>query len=294
MSFKTIEDLVGNTPLVEISSPNNKNNIFVKLEGNNPGGSVKDRPAMRMISDAEKNGIIKKGDTLIEATSGNTGIALSMAAAVKGYKMIIIMPETASDERIKTMKVYGSKVILVDKEKDMEGARDLANKMRDNNEGIVLDQFSNPSNYFSHFDTTAPEIWKQTDGKITHFVSAMGTTGTITGVSLFLKEKSKDIKIIGVQPKDGARIPGIRRWKKGYLPPIFKNAIVDEIIDISQEDAEKTTMQLTKESGLFCGISSGANIFIARQIANKIENACVVTIICDRGDRYLSKISADK
>ena len=292
MSFKTIEDLVGNTPLVEISSPNNKNNIFAKLEGNNPGGSVKDRPAMRMISDAEKNGIIKKGDTLIEATSGNTGIALSMAAAVKGYKMIIIMPETASDERIKTMKVYGSKVILVDKEKDMEGARDLANKMRDNNEGIVLDQFSNPSNYFSHFDTTGPEIWKQTDGKITHFVSAMGTTGTITGVSLFLKEKSKDIKIIGVQPKDGARIPGIRRWKEGYLPPIFKNAIVDEIIDISQEDAEKTTIQLTKESGLFCGISSGANIFIARQIANKIENACIVTIICDRGDRYLSKISA--
>ena len=292
MSFKTIEDLVGNTPLVEISSPNNKNNIFAKLEGNNPGGSVKDRPAMRMISDAEKNGIIKKGDTLIEATSGNTGIALSMAAAVKGYKMIIIMPETASDERIKTMKVYGSKVILVDKEKDMEGARDLANKMRDNNEGIVLDQFSNPSNYFSHFDTTAPEIWKQTDGKITHFVSAMGTTGTITGVSLFLKEKSKDIKIIGVQPKDGSRIPGIRRWKEGYLPPIFKNAIVDEIIDISQEDAEKTTIQLTKESGLFCGISSGANIFIARQIANKIENACIVTIICDRGDRYLSKISA--
>ena len=292
MSFKTIEDLVGNTPLVEISSPNNKNNIFAKLEGNNPGGSVKDRPAMRMISDAEKNGIIKKGDTLIEATSGNTGIALSMAAAVKGYKMIIIMPETASDERIKTMKVYGSKVILVDKAKDMEGARDLANKMRDNNEGIVLDQFSNPSNYFSHFDTTAPEIWKQTDGKITHFVSAMGTTGTITGVSLFLKEKSKDIKIIGVQPKDGARIPGIRRWKEGYLPPIFKNAIVDEIIDISQEDAEKTTIQLTKESGLFCGISSGANIFIARQIANKIENACIVTIICDRGDRYLSKISA--
>ena len=292
MSFKTIEDLVGNTPLVEISSPYNKNNIFAKLEGNNPGGSVKDRPAMRMISDAEKNGIIKKGDTLIEATSGNTGIALSMAAAVKGYKMIIIMPETASDERIKTMKVYGSKVILVDKEKDMEGARDLANKMRDNNEGIVLDQFSNPSNYFSHFDTTAPEIWKQTDGKITHFVSAMGTTGTITGVSLFLKEKSKDIKIIGVQPKDGARIPGIRRWKEGYLPPIFKNAIVDEIIDISQEDAEKTTIQLTKESGLFCGISSGANIFIARQIANKIENACIVTIICDRGDRYLSKISA--
>jgi len=290
MSFKTIEDLVGNTPLVEISSPNDKNIIFAKLEGNNPGGSVKDRPAMRMISDAEKNGIIKKGDTLIEATSGNTGIALSMAATVKGYKMIIIMPETASDERIKTMKVYGAKVILVDKEKDMEGARDLANKMRDNNEGIVLDQFSNPSNYFAHYDTTGPEIWKQTNGKITHFVSAMGTTGTITGVSRFLKTKNKNIKIIGVQPKDGARIPGIRRWREGYLPAIFKNALVDEIIDVSQDDAEKTTVQLAKKSGLFCGISSGANIFISRQISNETEKSCIVTIICDRGDRYLSKI----
>tara|TARA_B100000686_G_scaffold186169_1_gene192919 strand:+ start:546 stop:1418 length:873 start_codon:yes stop_codon:yes gene_type:complete len=290
MSFKTIEELVGNTPLVEISSLNKNNIIYAKLEGNNPGGSVKDRPAMRMISDAEKNGIIKKGDTLIEATSGNTGIALSMAAAIKGYKMIIVMPETASDERIKTMKVYGSKVILVDKEKDMEGARDLANKMRENNEGIVLDQFSNPSNYQAHFDTTGPEIWKQTEGKITHFVSAMGTTGTITGVSQFLKTKNKNIKIIGVQPKDGARIPGIRRWKEGYLPAIFKNALVDEIIDVGQDDAEKTTMQLTKESGLFCGISSGANIFISRQISKDLERACVVTIICDRGDRYLSKI----
>ena len=275
MNFKTIEQLVGNTPLVEISPPNSKNTIFVKLEGNNPGGSVKDRPALRMISDAEENGTIKKGDTLIEPTSGNTGIALSMAAAVKGYKMIIIMPETASDERIKTMKVYGSKVILVDKEKDMEGARDLAEEMRKNKQGIVLDQFSNPSNYFAHFDTTGPEIWEQTEGKVTHFVSAMGTTGTITGVSRFLKTKNKNIKIIGVQPKDGSRIPGIRRWKKGYLPAIFKNAIVDEF---------------AKESGLFCGISSGANVFISREISNKLENACIVTIICDRGDRYLSKI----
>ena len=290
MNFKTIEQLVGNTPLVEISSPNSKNTIFVKLEGNNPGGSVKDRPALRMISDAEENGTIKKGDTLIEPTSGNTGIALSMAAAVKGYKMIIIMPETASDERIKTMKVYGSKVILVDKEKDMEGARDLADEMRKNKQGIVLDQFSNPSNYFAHFDTTGPEIWEQTEGKVTHFVSAMGTTGTITGVSRFLKIKNKNIKIIGVQPKDGSRIPGIRRWKKGYLPAIFKNAIVDEIIDISQDDAERTTLQFAKESGLFCGISSGANVFISREISNKLENACIVTIICDRGDRYLSKI----
>ena len=204
--------------------------------------------------------------------------------------MIIIMPETASDERIKTMKVYGAKVILVDKEKDMEGARDLANKMRDNNEGIVLDQFSNPSNYFAHYDTTGPEIWKQTNGKITHFVSAMGTTGTITGVSRFLKTKNKNIKIIGVQPKDGARIPGIRRWREGYLPAIFKNALVDEIIDVSQDDAEKTTVQLAKKSGLFCGISSGANIFISRQISNETEKSCIVTIICDRGDRYLSKI----
>ncbi len=290
MTFKTIEELVGNTPLIEIPTFNKKNTIYAKLEGNNPGGSVKDRPAMRMIIDAEKKGIIKKGDTLIEATSGNTGIALSMAAAIKGYKMIIIMPETASDERIKTMKVYGSEVILVDKEKDMEGARDLANKMRDNNEGIVLDQFANPSNYLAHFDTTGPEIWNQTKGKVTHFVSAMGTTGTITGVSQFLKTKNKDIKIIGVQPKDKSRIPGIRRWKKGYLPAIFEHALVDEIIDVSQEDAERSTKELTKESGLFCGISSGANIFISHQISKNLENACIVTILCDRGDRYLSKI----
>ncbi|MEC7832605.1 MAG: cysteine synthase CysM [Pseudomonadota bacterium] len=290
MTFKTIEELVGNTPLIEIPAFNKKNTIYAKLEGNNPGGSVKDRPAMRMIIDAEKKGIIKKGDTLIEATSGNTGIALSMAAAIKGYKMIIIMPETASDERIKTMKVYGSEVILVDKEKDMEGARDLANKMRDNNEGIVLDQFANPSNYLAHFDTTGPEIWNQTKGKVTHFVSAMGTTGTITGVSQFLKTKNKDIKIIGVQPKDKSRIPGIRRWKKGYLPAIFEHALVDEIIDVSQEDAERSTKELTKESGLFCGISSGANIFISHQISKDLENAYIVTILCDRGDRYLSKI----
>ncbi len=290
MTFKRIEELVGNTPLIEIPAFNKKNTIYAKLEGNNPGGPVKDRPAMRMIIDAEKKGIIKKGDTLIEATSGNTGIALSMAAAIKGYKMIIIMPETASDERIKTMKVYGSEVILVDKEKDMEGARDLANKMRDNNEGIVLDQFANPSNYLAHFDTTGPEIWNQTKGKVTHFVSAMGTTGTITGVSQFLKTKNKDIKIIGVQPKDKSRIPGIRRWKKGYLPAIFEHALVDEIIDVSQEDAERSTKELTKESGLFCGISSGANIFISHQISKNLENAYIVTILCDRGDRYLSKI----
>lgn len=287
--IKKIEDLVGHTPLIQIDADNNKNYIFAKLEGNNPGGSVKDRPALRMIEDAEKDGRIKKGDTLIEATSGNTGIALSMSAAIKGYKMIIIMPETASIERVKTMEAYGSEIILVDRNKDMEGARDLAKEMENNKKGIVLDQFSNPSNFAAHFDTTGPEIWEQTKEKVTHFVSAMGTTGTITGVSRYLKKQNKEIKIIGVQPKDGARIPGIRRWKKGYLPKIFENALVDEIIDISQKDAEDTTKSLAVNTGLFCGVSSGANIFISRKISERTENSCIVTIICDRGDRYLSE-----
>ncbi|MEC9206279.1 MAG: cysteine synthase CysM [Pseudomonadota bacterium] len=289
MMIKKIEDLVGHTPLIQIDADNNKNYIFAKLEGNNPGGSVKDRPALRMIEDAEKDGRIKKGDTLIEATSGNTGIALSMSAAIKGYKMIIIMPETASIERVKTMEAYGSEIILVDRNKDMEGARDLAKEMENNKKGIVLDQFSNPSNFAAHFDTTGPEIWEQTKEKVTHFVSAMGTTGTITGVSRYLKKQNKEIKIIGVQPKDGARIPGIRRWKKGYLPKIFENALVDEIIDISQKDAEDTTKSLAVNTGLFCGVSSGANIFISRKISERTENSCIVTIICDRGDRYLSE-----
>jgi len=289
MIIKKIEDLVGNTPLIQIDSVGKKSNIFAKLEGNNPGGSVKDRPALRMIKDAEKEGKIKKGDTLIEATSGNTGIALSMSAAIKGYKMIIIMPETVSIERIKTMKAYGAEIILVDKEKDMEGARDLAKKMENDNKGIVLDQFSNPSNFAAHFDTTGPEIWDQTEGKVTHFVSAMGTTGTITGVSRYLKKQNKNIKIIGVQPKDDARIPGIRRWKKGYLPKIFENALVDKIVDVNQDDAEKTTKTLAVTTGLFCGVSSGANIFISREIAAKTESSYIVTIICDRGDRYISK-----
>ena len=289
MMIKKIEDLVGHTPLIQIDADNNKNYIFAKLEGNNPGGSVKDRPALRMIEDAEKDGRIKKGDTLIEATSGNTGIALSMSAAIKGYKMIIIMPETASIERVKTMEAYGSEIILVDRNKDMEGARDLAKEMENNKKGIVLDQFSNPSNFAAHFDTTGPEIWEQTKEKVTHFVSAMGTTGTITGVSRYLKKQNKEIKIIGVQPKDGARIPGIRRWKEGYLPKIFENALVDEIIDISQKDAEDTTKSLAVNTGLFCGVSSGANIFISRKISERTENSCIVTIICDRGDRYLSE-----
>ncbi len=290
MYFKTLEETIGNTPLLEIPSGNPSNKILIKLEGNNPGGSIKDRPAIRMINDAEKNGLITKGDTLIEATNGNTGIALSMAASIKGYKMINIMPETASIERIKTMEAYGAKIILVDKEKDMEGARDLAKTMQSNSEGIVLDQFSNSSNFKAHYETTGPEIWEQTGGKITHFVSAMGTTGTITGVSMFLKSKNPDIQIIGVQPEEGTRISGIRRWKDGYQPTIFENALVDNIIDINQSDADETYKSLARDLGLFCGVSSAANIFISRQIIANREESCVVTIMCDRGDRYISKL----
>jgi len=287
MSYKQIQDLIGNTPLIEIPL-DTEGTILAKLEGTNPGGSVKDRAALRMINDAESKGLIKEGDTIIEATSGNTGIALSMVAAIKGYKMIIIMPETASEERIKTMKAYGSEVILVTKEEDMEGARDLARKMMDSGSGYVLDQFSNKSNYMAHFDHTGPEIWSQTNGKITHFVSAMGTTGTITGVSMFLKSMSQDIKIIGVQPEDGSRIPGIRRWKSGYEPSIRKNAIIDEIIDINQYDAEEMLEKLSKEFGIFSGVSGAANVLIAQRIAKEEINSNIVTIICDRGDRYLS------
>ena len=290
MYFKTLEEIIGNTPLLEIPSGDISNKILVKLEGNNPGGSIKDRAAIRMINDAEKNGLISKGDTLIEATSGNTGIALSMIASIKGYKMIIIMPETASIERVKTMEAYGAKIILVDKEKDMEGARDLAKTMQSNSEGIVLDQFSNTSNFRAHYETTGPEIWEQTNGKITHFVSAMGTTGTITGVSMFLKSKNPDIQIIGVQPEEGTKICGIRRWKDEYQPIIFKNAIVDNFIDINQSDAEETSKSLARDFGLFCGVSSAANIFISRQIVANREESCVVTIMCDRGDRYISKL----
>ena len=290
MYFKTLEEIIGNTPLLEIPSGDISNKILVKLEGNNPGGSIKDRAAIRMINDAEKNGLISKGDTLIEATSGNTGIALSMIASIKGYKMIIIMPETASIERVKTMEAYGAKIILVDKEKDMEGARDLAKTMQSNSEGIVLDQFSNTSNFRAHYETTGPEIWEQTNGKITHFVSAMGTTGTITGVSMFLKSKNPDIQIIGVQPEEGTKICGIRRWEDEYQPTIFKNAIVDNFIDINQSDAEETSKSLARDFGLFCGVSSAANIFISRQIVANREESCVVTIMCDRGDRYISKL----
>ena len=284
-----IENYIGNTPLILIDEIGS-NKIYGKLEGNNPAGSIKDRPAIRMIKDAEQAGFIKKGDTLIEATSGNTGIALAMAASIRGFKIKLIMPETASIERVKTMKAYGAEVILVSKEEDMEGARDLAKSMSNNNEGYVLDQFSNESNYLAHFDTTGPEIWNQTNNHVTHFISAMGTTGTITGVSRFLKKQNQKIQIIGVQPVEGSKIPGIRRWKAEYTPKIFKNAIIDKIIDISQDDAENTMMSLSSEAGIFAGMSSGANIFIARKIAQELDNSIIVTILCDRGDRYLSKI----
>ena len=285
----SVINLIGNTPLVDVSF-NNTNTILAKLEGNNPGGSVKDRAALKMIEDAEKKGHIKKNDTLIEATSGNTGIALAMVAAMKGYKMRLIMPETASIERVQTMKAYGADVILVSKEEDMEGARDLATKMRDSGEGYVLDQFSNESNYLAHFEGTGPEIWEQTKGKLTHFVSAMGTTGTITGVSKFLKQMNPSIEIIGAQPKDGSRIPGIRRWKEGYEPKIKKNAHIDRTIDISEVDARDYSSKLSTERGIFCGLSAAANVFIAHEIANNLTDAIIVTIICDRGDRYISDL----
>ena len=284
-----IEKYIGNTPLVLICEVGS-NKIYGKLEGNNPAGSIKDRPAIRMIKDAENKGLIKRGDTLIEATSGNTGIALAMAASIRGFKIKLIMPETASVERIKTMKAYGADVILVTKEQDMEGARDLALQMSTEGQGHILNQFSNKSNYLAHYDTTGPEIWNQTNGNVTHFVSAMGTTGTITGVSRYLKEKDNNIQIIGVQPTEGSRIPGIRRWQPEYVPEIFKDAIVDQIIDISQSDAEKSMSDVSKNNGLFVGISAGANIHISKTIATDLNNAVIVTILCDRGDRYLSNI----
>ena len=290
MKFKHIQSTIGNTPLVKIPTDSNHGDIFIKLEGNNPGGSVKDRPALNMILDAELNGSVKPGDTLIEATSGNTGIALSMVAAIKGYKITIIMPETASIERIKTMEAYGAEVLLVSKEKDMEGARDLAKKLEGEGKGYVLDQFSNKANYMAHYKGTGPEIWDQTNGNITHFISAMGTTGTITGVSMYLKTKNPAIKIIGVQPEDGSKIPGIRRWSKEYVPAIRKNAIIDEIIDINQSDAEYTSNILATKYGLFSGLSAAANIHIAKDIARDNAKAKIVTIMCDRGDRYISKL----
>lgn len=290
MTFPTIESFVGNTPLVRLQRLEvaNRNTVLVKLEGNNPAGSVKDRPALSMIKHAEERGEIKPGDTLIEATSGNTGIALAMAAAIKGYRMVLIMPDNMSVERRAAMKAYGAEIILVSREESMEGARDLALKMQAEGKGKVLDQFSNPDNPRAHYEGTGPEIWHDTEGRITHFVSAMGTTGTIMGTSRYLKEQNQAIEIVGVQPKEGASIPGIRRWPKEYLPTIFDASQVDRIIDIGQDEAEQTTRDLAAKEGIFCGISSGGAVAAALELSRNVENAIIVAIICDRGDRYLS------
>ena len=288
--FPTLDHFVGNTPLVRLQRlmEGCKSTVLVKLEGNNPAGSVKDRPALSMILHAEQRGEIKPGDTLIEATSGNTGIALAMAAAIKGYRMILIMPEHMSVERRAAMKAYGADIILVSREGGMEEARDLALSMQSRGEGRVLDQFSNPDNPLAHVESTGLEIWRDTHGKITHFVSAMGTTGTIMGSSTVLKQKNPAIQIIGVQPEDGASIPGIRRWPPAYLPKIFDPKKVDRVIDVSQQQAEDTTRLLAAREGIFAGISSGGAVAVALQLAHELDNAIIVTIICDRGDRYLS------
>lgn len=288
--FPTIESFVGNTPLVRLQRlpGNTTNTILVKLEGNNPAGSVKDRPALSMIQHAESRGEISPGDTLIEATSGNTGIALAMVAAIKGYKMVLIMPDNMSTERRSSMLSYGAELVLVTQAEGMEGARDLALKMQEEGKGKVLDQFSNPDNPCAHYDTTGPEIWRDTHGKITHFVSAMGTTGTIMGNSRYLKEQNPEIQIVGVQPEEGASIPGIRRWSPEYLPEIFESSRVDMTIDMGQEEAEMTTLKLASEEGIFCGVSSGGAVAAALRLSSQVENAVIVSIICDRGDRYLS------
>tara|TARA_B100000029_G_scaffold396261_1_gene394302 strand:- start:548 stop:1477 length:930 start_codon:yes stop_codon:yes gene_type:complete len=288
--FLTLESFVGKTPLVKLQRllGNSSNVILGKLEGNNPAGSVKDRPAMSMIKHAEIRGEIKSGDTLIEATSGNTGIALAMAAAIRGYKMILVMPENMSVERRAVMKAFGAEIVLTSDEGSMEEAIDVSRELEAKGKGRILDQFANPDNPRAHYEGTGPELWKETQGKITHFVSAMGTTGTIMGTSRFLKEMNPKIQIIGVQPEDGARIPGIRRWPEKYMPKIFEAARVDRIIDVTQELAEKTTIALGKKEGIFAGISSGGSVAAALQISSEVQDAVIVSIICDRGDRYLS------
>ncbi|MFM1765772.1 MAG: cysteine synthase CysM [Limnohabitans sp.] len=294
MTYLTLDESIGNTPLVRLQrlaadamAP--KGNVILgKLEGNNPAGSVKDRPALSMIKRAEERGEIKPGDTLIEATSGNTGIALAMAAAIKGYRMILIMPEDLSIERAQTMKAFGAELILTPKSGGMEYARDLADNMAVQGKGRILDQFSNPDNPRIHYETTGPEIWAQTEGRVTHFVSAMGTTGTITGVSKFLKEKNPKIQIVGAQPSEGSRIPGIRKWPEEYLPKIYNPANVDELIYVSQDDAEDTCREMARQEGLFAGISAAGACWVAQQIAARESNATIVFIVCDRGDRYLS------
>lgn len=287
---KYLEDFVGNTPLVRLKRMNagEGNVILAKLEGNNPAGSVKDRPALSMIRRAEARGDIKPGDTLIEPTSGNTGIALAMAATTMGYRMILVMPEHLSIERRQTMRAYGADLILTPKSGGMETARDVAERMRDEGKGIILDQFANADNPLAHYEGTGPEIWRDTQGKVTHFVSSMGTTGTIMGVSRYLKEQNGSIRIIGAQPTDGSNIPGIRKWPEAYLPRIYDQVRVDELVEVSQADAEETTRRMAREEGIFAGISSGGAMWVALQIASQCRNAVIVSIVCDRGDRYLS------
>lgn len=294
MNYPTLEDVIGKTPLValqRIGAAENaarRNVILGKLEGNNPAGSVKDRPAMSMIRRAQERGDIKPGDALIEATSGNTGIALAMAAAIMGYRMILIMPEDLSIERVQTMKAFGAELILTPKSGGMEYARDLADQMEKSGKGRVLDQFANADNPRAHYETTGPEIWEDTRGRVTHFVSAMGTTGTITGVSKFLKEKNPGVKIIGAQPSEGSRIPGIRKWPQEYLPKIYDPTHVDELVYVSQSDAEEMCRRMAREEGIFAGISAAGACWVAQEIAKREENATIVFIVCDRGDRYLS------
>ncbi len=291
MDTVLIENTIGKTPLVELVkmvANDNGNRIFAKMEGDNPAGSVKDRPALSMIKHAQERGEIKPGDTLIEATSGNTGIALAMAATIRGYKMRLIMPDNMSQERQASMRGYGAEIILVSQKLGMEGARDLAHEMEKKGEGKVLDQFANPDNPLAHYETTGPEIWQATDGKITHFVSAMGTTGTIMGTSRYLKEQNEDVQIIGVQPEEGQSIPGIRRWPKAYLPKIYEPSRVDQIIDVSPDEAVKTMHQMAKEEGIFAGVSSGGAVAAALRLSATVKNANIVTIVCDRGDRYIS------
>ena len=290
LQYPTIADCVGNTPLVRLQRlPGvTSNTLLLKLEGNNPAGSVKDRPALSMITRAELRGQIHAGDTLIEATSGNTGIALAMAAAIKGYKMILIMPDNSSAERKAAMTAYGAELILVSQEEGMEGARDLAQRMEAEGRGKVLDQFANGDNPVAHYTSTGPEIWRQTAGSITHFISSMGTTGTIMGVSRYLKEQNPDVQIIGLQPMEGSAIPGIRRWPQEYLPKIYQAERVDRIVDMAQQEAEDVTRRLAREEGIFCGVSSGGAVAAMLRLSREVENAVMVAIICDRGDRYLS------
>lgn len=290
MDIETLDHFVGNTPLVKLQrmNPNPSNTILLKLEGNNPAGSVKDRPAYSMITRAEARGDIKPGDTLIEATSGNTGIALAMVAAMRGYKMVLIMPENQSLERRQSMKAYGAELVLTPKDGSMELARDVAMKMQAEGEGIVLNQFGNQDNPLAHYETTGPEVWRDTAGEITHFVASMGTTGTIMGVSRYLKEQNPKIQIIGVQPEEGSQIPGIRKWPVEYMPTIFDAKRVDELRYVSQKNAENTTRKLATEEGIFAGISSGGGLYTALQLSKELKDAVIVSIVCDRGDRYLS------